>query len=70
MTAVFTGPETGAIVTEASEADIRKSMQRALERAGVSSYNELAEQARARRFTSTAAHLAWIAFGDLGAVQP
>lgn len=69
MTAVLKNADPSAIVVEATEADLQEAMRRAFERAGVSSYGELEAQAHARRFTSTAARLAWLAFRDLDKVR-
>ena len=61
MTAVADQPD----VVEATEADLRRALKRALKRAGVT-YAELAEQAKTGRFESVQARLAWVAIGDLG----
>lgn len=57
-------------VTEASEADLSAAVQSALDRCGCT-FSELALQAKAGRFRSLDARLAWVAIGDLwGAGSP
>jgi hypothetical protein len=51
-------------VTEASEADLRAAVERALLRCGCT-FSELALQAKAGRLKSLEARLAWVAIGDL-----
>jgi len=62
MTAVI---EPGAIVETASLDDTRQAIRNALKRAGGITFDELAEQARMGRYSSTRARLAWMAIGDL-----
>lgn len=54
-----------SVVETASYEDTRQAIKNALKRAGGISFDELAEQARAGRYASTKARLAWMAIGDL-----
>jgi DNA mismatch repair protein MutH len=51
-------------VEVATPADLRAAIEHALERAGCT-FDELAAQAKAGRFDSMRARLAWVAIGDL-----
>lgn len=62
MTAVI---EPDAVVESASYEDTRQAIRNALRRAGGVSFDDLAEQARTGRYSSTKARLAWMAIGDL-----
>jgi hypothetical protein len=66
MTAVI---DPGADVEVATNEDNRQAVRNALRRAGVRSFEELAQQARTGRYTSTRARLAWMAIGDLYGVE-
>jgi hypothetical protein len=48
-----------------SEAELQRAVKRALDQAGCKSFDELAEQARSGRFTSSRARMAWVAIGGL-----
>jgi hypothetical protein len=63
MTAVI---EPGAAsVKVANRNDLKRSIRNALHHAGVTTFDELAEQARTGNYSSTRARLAWMAIGDL-----
>jgi hypothetical protein len=66
MTAVI---EPNADVKVANRDDLRRAIRNALNRAGVTTFDELAEQARTGHYLSTRARLAWMAIGDLYGVE-
>ncbi|AKN18513.1 hypothetical protein MHAE_05912 [Mycobacterium haemophilum DSM 44634] len=65
MTVALKATDVGADVEVASREDLKTAVANALRRAGCRSFDDLAEQARTRRFTSMRARLAWVAIGDL-----
>lgn len=66
MTAVI---EPNADVKVANRDDLKRAIRNALSRAGVKTFDELAEQARIGHYSSTRARLAWMAIGDLYGVE-
>jgi hypothetical protein len=56
-------------VTEATEADARQGVRKALRDSG-HTFEELAEQAKSGRFDSLRSRLAWLAISDLGPLAP
>lgn len=66
MTAVV---EPEANVETATVEETRQAIRNALQRAGGITFDQLAEQARSGRYSSTKARLAWMAIGDLYGVD-
>jgi hypothetical protein len=66
MTAVI---ESRADVKVANRADLKRAIRNALDRAGVKTFAELANQAETGNYSSTRARLAWMAIGDLYGVD-